>query len=82
MLLLLLTKKTRSVSNLVQKTDYSRKVTEIKKKITDHNHHKYINIPELNKFASEILDLRLKQGKLASKSDIASFAKKSDFNNN
>ena len=31
-----------SVSNLVNKTDYNTKITEIEKKLTDHNHDKYI----------------------------------------
>ena len=29
-----------SVSNLVKKTDYDTKITEIEKKLTDHNHDK------------------------------------------
>ena len=35
-----------SVSNLVKKTDYNTKINEIEKKITDHNHDKYITTPE------------------------------------
>ena len=38
-----------NVSNLVKKTDYDRKINEIGKKITDHDHDKYITIPEFNK---------------------------------
>ena len=30
------------VSSLVKKTDYSTKLTEIEKKLTDHNNDKYI----------------------------------------
>ena len=34
------------VSNLVKKkTDYDTKITEIEKKVTDHNHDKYITTP-------------------------------------
>ena len=33
------------VSNLVKKTDYNTKIDEIEKKITDHNHDKYIATP-------------------------------------
>ena len=41
-----------SVSNLVKKTDYNTKINEIEKKITDHNHDKYITTPEFNKLTS------------------------------
>ena len=37
-----------SVSNLVKKTDYNTKITEIEKKLTDHNHDKYITTSEFN----------------------------------
>ena len=33
-----------SVSNLVKKTDYDTKITEIEKKLTDHNYDKYITV--------------------------------------
>ena len=36
-------------SNLVKKTDYNTKISEIENKITtDHDHDKYITIPEFN----------------------------------
>ena len=54
---------------------------KLKKKITDHNHDKYITTPEFNKFTAESFDLRLKRENLASKSDIANFIKKTDFDN-
>ena len=41
-----------SVNNLVKKTDYNAKIEEIEKKITDHNHDKYITTPEFNKLTS------------------------------
>ena len=34
------------VSSLVKKTDYDGKISDIEKKITDHNHDKYITTPE------------------------------------
>ena len=72
MLVLLLLMKIPSVSNLVKKKkDYNTKINEIKKKITDHNHNKYIATPEFNKFTSEIFDSRLKRENLLSQSDIA-----------
>ena len=58
-----------------KKTDYNTKVSEIEKKITDHNHDKYIITQEFNKFTAEIFDLRLKRANLASKYDIVNFVK-------
>ena len=41
------------VSNLVKKTDYDTKISEIEKKITtDHGHDKYITTQEFNKLTS------------------------------
>ena len=42
--------KISSVGNLVKKADYNTKVTEIEKKLNNHNHDKYITTPEFNKF--------------------------------
>ena len=70
-----------NVSNLVKQTDYNTKINEIEKKITDHNHDKYITTPEFNKLTSENFAARLKQANLASKSDIANFVNKTDFDN-
>ena len=64
-----------------KKTEYSTKINEIEKKIADHNHDKYITTPEINKLTSEKLAARLKEPNLASKSDIANFVNKTDFNN-
>ena len=52
-----------------------------KKKITNHNHDKYITTPEFNKLTSETFAARLKPANLASKSDIAHLVNKTDFNN-
>ena len=70
-----------SVTNLAKKADYNTKISKIEKKITDHNHDKYITTPAFNKFTAKIFDLRLKRANLASKSDIANFVKKTDFDN-
>ena len=70
-----------NVRNLVKKTDYNAKINDIEKKITDHNHDKYITTPEFNKLMSENFAARLKQAYLASKSDIANFVNKTDFDN-
>ena len=37
-----------NLSSLVKKTDYDTKITEIEKKLTDHNHNKYITTLEFN----------------------------------
>ena len=68
-----------NVSNLVKKTDYNTKINEIEKKITDHSHDKYITTPEFNKLTAENVAARLAQVNLTSKSDIANFVKKADF---
>ena len=57
------------VSNLVIKADYNTKVTEIKKKLTDHNHDKYINTSEFNKLAADVFNARIVQAKLITKTD-------------
>ena len=53
------------VSNLVIKTDYNTKVTEIGKKLTDHNHDKYITTPEFITLAADVLNARLAQANLS-----------------
>ena len=37
-----------------QKPDYDRKISEIEKKLTDHNRDKYITTPEFNNLAAGI----------------------------
>ena len=68
-----------SVSSLIEKIDFNTKINEIEMKITDHNHDKYITNPEFNKLTAESFAARLKQANLASKSDIANFVNKIDF---
>ena len=71
-----------NVSNLVKKTDYNTKISEIENKIiTDHDHDKYVATHEFNKLRSENFTTRLKHANLASKSDISNFVKKTDFDN-
>ena len=50
-----------TVSNLVKKTDFNTKISEIEKKITDHNHDKFITTPEFNNFTAKVFAARLKQ---------------------
>ena len=48
-----------SVSNLVNKTDYNTKVTEIENKLNNHNHDKYITTQEFNTLATDVFNARL-----------------------
>ena len=47
------------VSSLVKKTDYNTKITEIENKLNNHNHDKYITIPEFNTLAADVFNVRL-----------------------
>ena len=67
-----------STSNLVKKTDYNAKITEIEKKLTDHKHDIYITTPEFNKLTGENFSARLSQANLITKTDFD--AKLSSFN--
>ena len=60
-----------SVSSLVKKnkTDYDTKITETEKKLTDHNHDKYITTPEFNTLAADVFNARLAQANLITKTD-------------
>ena len=64
-------KKISNINSLVKKkrTDYSIKITEIEKLLTDHNHDKYISTPEFNKPSAEDFDSRLAQAHLVTKTD-------------
>ena len=54
--------KISDVSSLVKKkTDYNTKITEIEKKLTDHNHDKYITTLELNTLAASVFNARVAQ---------------------
>ena len=46
-------------NNLVKKTNYSTKISEIEGKINNHNHHKYITTPEFNTLAARAFNARL-----------------------
>ena len=58
-----------SVSSLVKKPDYCTKITEIEKKLTDHNHNKYIATPEFNTLAVSVFNARLAQANFITKTD-------------
>ena len=66
--------------NVINTTNASyldiEKINDVEKKITDHNHDKYITTQELT---AENFTARLKQANLESKSFIADFETKKDF---
>ena len=57
------------VSNLVKTTDYNTKVTEIKNKLNNHNHEKYIDTSEFNKLTVDIFNARITEANLVTKAD-------------
>ena len=57
------------VSSLVKKTNYDTKISELEKKLTDHNHDKYITTTEFNTLAAHVSNARLAQVNLRTKTD-------------
>ena len=57
------------VSSLVKKTIYDIKINELEKKLTDHNHDKYITTPEFNTLAADVFNATLAQANLVTKTD-------------
>ena len=51
--------KITDVNSLVKKTDYNTKISDIEKKITDHDHDKYITTPEFTTMAASTFNARL-----------------------
>ena len=58
-----------NVSSLVKKTGYNTKITDIENKLNNHNHDKCIDTPEFNKLAADVLNARLAQANLITKTD-------------
>ena len=58
-----------NVSNLIKKTDYNTKITEIENKVNNHNYDKYIDTQEFNKLAADTFNARLAQANLITKTD-------------
>ena len=54
----------------LKKTDYDTKISDIKKKITDHDHDKYITTPEFNTMAADVLNARLARANVIAKTDL------------
>ena len=56
----------------LKKIYYNTKVTEIEKKLTDHNDGKYIDTSEFNKLAADVFNARIAQANLITKTDFDS----------
>ena len=57
------------VSSLVKKINYDTKISELEKRLTDHNRGKYITTPEFNTLAADVFNARLAQANLITKTD-------------
>ena len=53
----------------MNKTDYDTKITETEKKLTDHNHDKYIADSKFNILSTNAFSARLAQANLTTKAD-------------
>ena len=51
------------------KPDFNTKITDIEKKLIDHNHDTYITTPEFNKLTAEVFDVRLALANIVRKTD-------------
>ena len=53
-----------NVTSLVEKkTNYDTKISKLEKKLTNHNHEKYITTPEFNTLVDNVFNARLAQAK-------------------
>ena len=64
------------VSGFTTKTNYNTKISEIEKKVSDHNHDKYITTPEFNNLAASVFTARLARANLVTKTDFDTELKK------
>ena len=53
----------------MKNTNYNTKISEIERKVSDHNHDKYITTPEFNKLTTENFKARSAQANLVTKTD-------------
>ena len=58
-----------NVINLVKKADYDLKILDIDKKVTDHDHDKYITTSEFNNLTTENFAARLTKANLVTKTN-------------
>ena len=61
-----------NISCLVKQKQIIKKITEIEKKLTDHDHDKYSTTPEFNNLAARVFTTRLAQENLVTKTDFHS----------
>ena len=54
---------------LKKQINYNTKITEIEKKLTDHNHDTYITTPEFNTLTADVFNARLVQFSLITETD-------------
>ena len=54
---------------IMKKTNYDTKISDIEKKTTDHDHDKYITTPEFNTLAARIFNATLAKTNLITKLD-------------
>ena len=61
--------KMADVSSLVKKwtKQYAKKITEVEKKLNNHNHDKHITTPECNTLTADVFNVRLAQANLIRK---------------
>ena len=60
------------ISSLVKKNRLKQKITETEKKLTDHNHDKYITTQEFNTFTASVFNTRYALANLVTKTDFDS----------
>ena len=53
----------------LKKQFMTQELVNLKKKLTDHNHGKYITTPEFNTLAADVFNARLAQANLITKTD-------------
>ena len=58
-----------NVSSFITKTDYNKKINEIEKEISNHDHAKYITTQEFNNLEAGVFTARLAQADLVIKTD-------------
>ena len=53
----------------LKKTNYNTKIIALEKKITDHDHGKYITTSELNTLATNVVNTKITQANLVTKTN-------------
>ena len=57
---------------MLKKTDYNANVTEIESNRNNHNHDKYIDTQEFNKLTADVVNARIAQANLITKTEFDS----------